>query len=154
MPAPGRNDACPCGSGKKYKKCCLARDEAAATAQRAQAAAARTAATTSAWVIAEDDELDQLSNRVVDLIQQGRLDDAERARDELTARYPDMVDGLERTAMIHQARGNLPAAIEWWNKTIDYMQRNEGFEEDGIQAVRDIVTGIERQLAGGATPTL
>ena len=24
----GRNDPCPCGSGKKYKKCCLARDQA------------------------------------------------------------------------------------------------------------------------------
>ena len=24
----GRNDPCPCGSGKKYKKCCLVRDEA------------------------------------------------------------------------------------------------------------------------------
>ena len=24
----GRNDPCPCGSGKKYKKCCLANDEA------------------------------------------------------------------------------------------------------------------------------
>jgi len=24
---PGRNDACPCGSGKKYKKCCLRRIE-------------------------------------------------------------------------------------------------------------------------------
>ena len=23
-PKIGRNDACPCGSGKKYKKCCLA----------------------------------------------------------------------------------------------------------------------------------
>jgi hypothetical protein len=23
LPAAGRNDACPCGSGKKYKKCCL-----------------------------------------------------------------------------------------------------------------------------------
>jgi hypothetical protein len=23
----GRNDACPCGSGKKYKKCCLPKDE-------------------------------------------------------------------------------------------------------------------------------
>ena len=22
----GRNDLCPCGSGKKYKKCCLIRD--------------------------------------------------------------------------------------------------------------------------------
>ena len=25
-----RNDPCPCGSGKKYKKCCLAKDEAEA----------------------------------------------------------------------------------------------------------------------------
>ena len=25
----GRNDPCPCGSGKKYKKCCLAKDEEA-----------------------------------------------------------------------------------------------------------------------------
>ena len=25
---PGRNDLCPCGSGRKYKKCCLVRDEA------------------------------------------------------------------------------------------------------------------------------
>src|SRR5689334_22141208 len=25
----GRNDPCPCGSGKKYKKCCLAKDRAA-----------------------------------------------------------------------------------------------------------------------------
>ena len=23
----GRNDPCPCGSGKKYKKCCLPKDE-------------------------------------------------------------------------------------------------------------------------------
>jgi uncharacterized protein len=22
VPQPGRNDPCPCGSGKKYKKCC------------------------------------------------------------------------------------------------------------------------------------
>ena len=29
MGFPGRNDPCPCGSGKKYKKCCLAKDEAA-----------------------------------------------------------------------------------------------------------------------------
>jgi len=28
-PKVGRNDPCPCGSGKKYKKCCMAKDEAA-----------------------------------------------------------------------------------------------------------------------------
>lgn len=26
-PKVGRNDPCPCGSGKKYKKCCLDKDE-------------------------------------------------------------------------------------------------------------------------------
>jgi tetratricopeptide (TPR) repeat protein len=37
MSKPGRNDPCPCGSGKKYKKCCLPRDEA----ERSRLAAAR-----------------------------------------------------------------------------------------------------------------
>jgi hypothetical protein len=35
----GRNDPCHCGSGKKYKQCCLAKDEEAARAARAKAAA-------------------------------------------------------------------------------------------------------------------
>jgi hypothetical protein len=35
----GRNDPCHCGSGKKYKQCCLAKDEAAARVARAKAAA-------------------------------------------------------------------------------------------------------------------
>jgi hypothetical protein len=30
MSGPGRNDPCPCGSGKKHKKCCLASAGAAA----------------------------------------------------------------------------------------------------------------------------
>ncbi|MHB1560779.1 MAG: YecA family protein [Isosphaeraceae bacterium] len=42
----GRNDPCPCGSGKKYKKCCLSRDqEAVAKEVAAREAAAREAAT-------------------------------------------------------------------------------------------------------------
>lgn len=32
----GRNATCPCGSGQKYKKCCLAKDEAAARAAEAE----------------------------------------------------------------------------------------------------------------------
>jgi len=36
---PGRNDPCHCGSGKKYKHCCLQKDEAEAAAARAKAAA-------------------------------------------------------------------------------------------------------------------
>jgi hypothetical protein len=36
---PGRNDPCPCGSGKKYKQCHLAADEAKARAEREKVAA-------------------------------------------------------------------------------------------------------------------
>jgi hypothetical protein len=43
----GRNDPCPCGSGRKYKHCCLSKDEAAA----------RTAAGVSRQQIPGDDEV-------------------------------------------------------------------------------------------------
>lgn len=33
----GRNDPCPCGSGKKYKRCCLERDQEAERALRSPA---------------------------------------------------------------------------------------------------------------------
>jgi hypothetical protein len=35
---PGRNDPCRCGSGRKYKHCCLEKDEQKARAARAKAA--------------------------------------------------------------------------------------------------------------------
>jgi hypothetical protein len=40
----GRNDPCPCGSGKKYKKCCLAKDEEAARQKAAAPSAVSEAA--------------------------------------------------------------------------------------------------------------
>ncbi|HEX6973159.1 MAG TPA: SEC-C metal-binding domain-containing protein [Vicinamibacterales bacterium] len=36
---PGRNEPCHCGSGKKYKHCCIEKDAQAAVAARAKAAA-------------------------------------------------------------------------------------------------------------------
>jgi hypothetical protein len=36
----GRNDACPCGSGKKFKKCCFEKEEAARDAKLAAEQAA------------------------------------------------------------------------------------------------------------------
>jgi hypothetical protein len=41
---PGRNQPCHCGSGRKYKQCCLEKDNERAAAARAEAAAAAKAA--------------------------------------------------------------------------------------------------------------
>jgi hypothetical protein len=40
----GRNDSCPCGSGAKYKRCCLERDEALRRAADGEASRAASAA--------------------------------------------------------------------------------------------------------------
>lgn len=44
---PGRNEPCHCGSGRKYKQCCLVKDEEADRAARAEAAAKAAAAAES-----------------------------------------------------------------------------------------------------------
>src|SRR5208337_1195140 len=42
MAKPGRNDPCPCGSGDKYKKCCLPKEEGVEREQLAKVEARRT----------------------------------------------------------------------------------------------------------------
>jgi len=115
MAKPGRNDPCPCGSGQKYKWCCLPRDEAAAHA------AALAAAETASLAEADEDGLDDASNSVIDLIDAGRLDEAEQAAHALLANYPDVHDGLERLAMVYAARGDRPRAEEYYRKAADFV---------------------------------
>jgi hypothetical protein len=50
---PGRNDPCLCGSGRKYKQCCLDKDQQAA--RKTQADAAEKAANEAAKSSGEDD---------------------------------------------------------------------------------------------------
>src|SRR5512137_791455 len=47
MVKPGRNAPCPCGSGRKYKKCCLPKDEASSTPTTSHTAALDPTARTS-----------------------------------------------------------------------------------------------------------
>lgn len=51
----GRNDPCHCGSGEKYKKCHLQKDDAAASAARAAEATARATAAAEALAAAEEE---------------------------------------------------------------------------------------------------
>jgi tetratricopeptide (TPR) repeat protein len=118
----GRNQPCPCGSGKKYKRCCLAQDEARA-AERLRASVVDDAA----WD--DDDDLDRASNAVVDLIHAGRLDEAEAAARDLLLRYPEVVDGLERLGMVYEARGDRKQAADYYRQAARFILENpEGFD--------------------------
>jgi tetratricopeptide (TPR) repeat protein len=121
MAKTGRNQPCPCGSGKKYKRCCLRKDEAQQVEERRQAEERHgtTASLHSPADLVEDDDLDLLddrSNLVVHLINGGRLDEAEEAARDLLDRYPGFPDGDLRLAMVFEARKQPELAAEHYRK--------------------------------------
>src|SRR5215470_15974688 len=102
MAKPGRNDPCPCGSGKKYKKCCLPNDERMKLADEHTASEERATARkfnvqylkealadrlAQQWYAHGDDEIAVASHVVVELVQAGNLEDAETAARDLITRY-------------------------------------------------------------------
>jgi Flp pilus assembly protein TadD len=77
-------------------------------------------------------QLDQLSNSVVDLIKQERLDEAEAVSHKLLNDYPDQVDGLNRLAMVYEARGEKDKAADYYRKAADFAESNPGFDKQMV----------------------
>ena len=134
-----RNAPCPCGSGRKYKKCCLPQDEAKERAEACERRE-REAATRRPVVFqaGSDDHLDELSNSVVDLVDAGDIDAAEEACRELKEQFPDMPDGAMRQAEVHKARDEYTEAAEELMSAVAIMRSEEGaHDEEFIQSLQD-----------------
>jgi tetratricopeptide (TPR) repeat protein len=134
----GRNDFCLCGSGKKYKKCCMARDEEVENLAPATAAPVRTNHGLSDEMY---NEMVAASNAAVHLIDAGKLDEAERAAHDLLERFPNVCDGYARLGLIHELRGDNRKAIECYGKVIglarEHPDINEPVSAKDFQALID-----------------
>jgi tetratricopeptide (TPR) repeat protein len=153
----GRNDLCPRNSGKKYKKCCLASDEAAARAARpVQQVAAPTRRPSSASYFQEHDERDELteaSNAVVDMVQAGNLDAAEQAAHELLARFPDVHDGYDRLGMVCEARGDRRQAADYYRKAINVIRNHpDNYDPEFEGVFQRLIDRLEPAESMGAPP--
>ena len=151
MAKPGRNDRCPCGSGKKYKACCLTKDEAGererlVTAQTARderaAEKQQSLREVRAAMMARlagtcDDDFDhdptEASNAVLDLIRDGKLDEAEAAARDLLERYPEVPDGWDRLGMAHEKRGENRQAADCYRKVIEFLEQNPDYSEPAFK---------------------
>jgi len=153
----GRNDPCPCGSGNKYKRCCLPKDQAAERA--ALAAAAELRATQEKEfeafldeeeaVLEYEEDLAEASNAVVDLIKAGKLDEAEKAAGDLLVNFPDEHDGYDRLGMIYEARGDLKRAIECYRKVIDIIRSHPDHYAPQFEATfQQLVQKLDPPVAG------
>lgn len=96
----GRNDVCPCGSGKKYKKCHL-RDDEQALAPKLEAPDAK-AVLLAAWR----------------LFEQRRPGAAEKKFKEALAMDGDLVDAMVGVGMSKLSQGEKDAAVEQFDAAI------------------------------------
>lgn len=157
----GRNDPCPCGSGKKYKKCCLPADQAAAAAaakaRARQQATERPAMPTGPWTpetffFEEEDLIDDYSNRVLDLIDDGDLDGAEQACRMLEEKFPEFIDCPDRRATLCEARGELEQAIAYNERCLEIIAEDpQDYETAHIY--EDAITRLRRAIANRAAAT-
>jgi tetratricopeptide (TPR) repeat protein len=70
------------------------------------------------------DELTDASNAVAELIHAGKLDEAEQAARDLLVRFPDVHDGYDRLAMVHEARGENRQAADCYRKVIAFIRQH------------------------------
>jgi len=138
MPKTGRNDPCPCASGKKYKHCCLEKDRAAELS----------AAVRQRVALQESQALDVASNAVVDLVHGGRLEEAEQAARELLVRYPEVHDGYDRLGMVHEARGQFREAADCYRKVIEFTRANpEDYDPGLVNIFLELIVKLEAAAA-------
>jgi hypothetical protein len=167
MATPGRNDPCPCGSGKKYKKCCLPKEEAEegkviakeqaarderAEAQRQEQRQAKAAFLGRSAEAAEiDDELEALtvaSNAAVDLVKAGKLEEAEAAARDLLERFPHVHDGWDRLGMMHEARGENKQAADCYRKAIEIIRAQpENYDQEFAEVFVKLVDKLDPPTA-------
>lgn len=149
----GRNDPCPCGSGKKFKKCC--------EPQKLRDAAQRASEQINTycddlgrqWRVVTDDPLDVLSNSVLTLIREGRLDEADRVCEQLRNEYPDVSDGLDRQAMVYEARQMWTEAADYYRQAAQFTRDHieEGHEQDLIDSWEDDAQRCDGRAQGSCT---
>jgi len=132
-----RNAPCPCGSGKKVKKCCLGMNEVSNNNNLNTNLTYDIIRKDIEEAFAECEELDKLSNSVLELIQNGSFDDAEKTCNELLKLYPDQVDGLERLAMVYEARGEIEKAVAYYKKTAEFARSKKGFDPEFVNWALD-----------------
>jgi len=132
-----RNQPCPCGSRKKYKRCCLRKDEELDLRIKAQLQAPDA----SSFLDYDDYLLDDLTNQVPDLIREQSFDEADRVCARLRRDFPDMVDGWRRQALVHHARGLRKEAAHYYRLAAEMALKQEGFE--GIQDWLDLADRLD-----------
>ena len=101
----GRNDPCPCGSGKKYKRCCLQREVTQAASERSEKASAAL-------------QIPKAIQIAIEHHQAGRLPQAQAVYQQVLKMEPNHPDALNLLGVIAHQLGKNDTAVKLINKAI------------------------------------
>jgi tetratricopeptide (TPR) repeat protein len=150
----GRNEPCPCGSGKKYKRCCLANDLETERLALATAPATDLPSIHHSHVCEEcDAKIDAAANTVIFLIDEGKIDLAEQVAQALVEFWPDGHDGYDCLAMVYQARGDMQRAAEYYRKVVTFVRKDPGlYDPDFEDYYNELIERLDPAIQGAPPP--
>jgi uncharacterized protein YecA (UPF0149 family) len=135
MTKAGRNAPCPCGSGKKYKKCCLNNTPNEIKNDF------------SMDFIPIELDIDILSNKANSLIHDKKWKEAKKTCEELLAKFPDQTDGLFRTVQLLEEQENYQDALLYAKKTLSFIRNNpETCSPEMIEDQKDEINRIKKKI--------
>ena len=141
----GRNDPCPCGSGRKYKRCCLAADERRAAQRHAPVPEADDEAPAAAPPVG----VHQIAGLLRELARKSSSK-ADRAEfEELLAKTQPVLDYMEQQPAIEAASHAIEAHRADFDKLVGdgqaYLQRTSSlFAEERFLPLRFTADDVQR----------
>jgi hypothetical protein len=136
----GRNEPCPCGSGKKHKRCCLT---APAGGERATVNAAAPTASHHKICDCCVDELNERADHVLDVLLDGRVDEAEALCHDFNRDFPGQAEGIDLLSMIFEQRGQRERALELLRQASDIAHANPDYDPETRSLMRERIRELE-----------
>ena len=176
----GRNDPCPCGSGRKYKQCCLRLERSGSVASTAARSSVldRVAAPYNRAVSAQlqgdldsavrgyrdvlarvPEHVDAQYNLALALGAQGKLEEAAASYRGALARRPDFVEARSNLGHLLHALGRLDEAIDCYRAALAIkphamIYNNLGYAQDELGQIEAALSSYRRALELGDTPDI
>lgn len=149
MASPGRNDPCPCGSGRKYKQCCLAAGRPPASQSVPQPARPPG----GVRLDANSPEVWQALQSALAAFRGGRATEAEALARRIVQAVPDHADALHLLGLIaagrrdhHAALGLLKRAVSLRDSEAEF-HVNLGRVHHALQQTAEAIACYRRALA-------
>lgn len=136
----GRNEPCPCGSGSKYKRCCLGAPVATElTATNAPAPAEPHQELCPCCV----DELNERADHVLDELLAGRTDEAEALCQAFLRDFPGEAEGIDLLSMICEERGQRDRALDLLRQASRIAHANPDYDAETRSLMRERISELE-----------